>query len=160
MDMWLDEDDIWQMETHFSIDDVTWHPEMMGGPSQILPDSHKRARLGDTVMWEIKNNTSMAHPWHLHGFSYQPLEFVFYAHEMVHTHPNTTIPDVDTFVHYPFEASEFEDTTLIPPHTALRYLVRIDDPNGNQGSVGRWLKHCHIFQHGGNGMMSELVIDP
>ena len=59
-----------------------------------------------------------------------------------------------------FDHVEYEDTTHIPAHSSLLMHVELADPNGDGGAAGRWMKHCHIFQHGENGMMTELIISP
>jgi FtsP/CotA-like multicopper oxidase with cupredoxin domain len=167
MPMWK-EGDTWLMDTEMSIDGVEWHPEMTG-PTQAEAPSAKHASVGDVLVWEVHNTTSMAHPWHLHGFSYQPLEFIRHdgEHEEhkrkdVDAAVDTGSPwiDEETTTHWTLDYDEFEDTTLIPPHTSLIYRVKLEDINGDGGAAGRWLKHCHIFQHGADGMMSELIVSP
>lgn len=161
MDMWTDSDGVWQMETVFGIDDATWSMEMMGGPGQPEAPSAKRVKIGDTVQWEVYNSTSMAHPWHLHGFSFQPTGYLRHDSEG-HGHPNgNTDPEAAPhFTRWAVDHDEYLDTALIPPNTSLFYNVHIGDPLGTGGAAGRWLKHCHIFQHGEGGMMSELIVTP
>jgi FtsP/CotA-like multicopper oxidase with cupredoxin domain len=161
MDMWTDSDGVWQMETAFSIDDETWSMQMMGGPGQPEAPTAKRVRIGDTVQWEVHNSTSMAHPWHLHGFSFQPTAYLR-NDSAAHDHANGTT-NSDAAPHYTrwtVDHNEFLDTALIPPNTSLFYNVHIGDPLGTGGAAGRWLKHCHIFQHGEGGMISELIVAP
>lgn len=159
MPMWVDAYGVWQMETEFFIDGVSWHPTD-DGPTQALAPTARTASVGETLRWEIHNATGMVHPFHLHGFSFQPLEFVRFDAELGHAEtPPATLPD-PTFTRWPIAWSEFEDTINLPPHTSMIARVRLDDPNGDGGAIGRWLEHCHILQHGANGMMSELVVEP
>lgn len=158
MDMWQDDAGVWQMETFFTIDDEAWMPDL-SGPEQALAATAKVASLGDTVLWEVHNSTSMAHPWHLHGFSFQPVEFVRHDSEAEHEEGEEEIEE-GTVTRWDATHVEFEDTVLIPPATSVFYRVKLEDYNGDGGSAGRWVKHCHIFQHGENGMMSELVVEP
>jgi len=157
MDMWKDESDVWQMETVFSIDGSAWKMKKTG-PTQPPAPTAKHAKIGDTIRWEVKNSTSMAHPWHLHGFSYQPIEFIRHNSEREHGEEKEGAEHA-TVTRWSLGYDEFEDTTLIPAHTSLIYNVHLGDPNGRGGSAGRWVKHCHIFQHGEAGMMSELVVE-
>lgn len=159
MPMWQDAYGVWQMETEFFVDGVSWHPQE-GGPTQALAPTARTARLGDTLLWEIHNRTGMVHPFHLHGFSYQPLAFVRADTELGHAETPPATPPDPTFTRWPVPYAEFEDTTNLPPHTSMIVRVRLDDPNGDGGGAGRWLEHCHILQHGANGMMSELVVEP
>ena len=64
--------------------------------------------------------------------------------------------------------NEYVDTINIPPHTSAFYLFHIDSRPGyaapvgtttGNGALGNWVFHCHIFQHGENGMMSFLRVE-
>jgi FtsP/CotA-like multicopper oxidase with cupredoxin domain len=157
--------DTWLMDTEMTINGVEWHPDRTG-PTQPEAPTAKHASLGDVLVWEVHNTTSMAHPWHLHGFSYQPLEFIRHdgegdGHEAGGEEEEEEEEEEDlTTTHWTLDYDEYEDTTLIPPHTSLIYRVKLEDVNGDGGAAGRWLKHCHIFQHGEDGMMSELIVSP
>jgi FtsP/CotA-like multicopper oxidase with cupredoxin domain len=112
-------------------------------------DSSRYARVGDLIEMTIRNGTQMHHPWHLHGFSFQP----------VRLEDNLGNPV------YEFDYAEFVDTLDIPSTHRLVFRVRLDDrgavggPDGG-GALGRWMMHCHIFNHNGVGMMTELVVLP
>ena len=114
-----------------------------------LPSS-RYAQLGDTLELSFRNGTQMHHPMHLHGFSYQPLR----------------ITDLDDNLVYEYDYNEFVDTVDVPAVHKLTIRVRLEDrpwfESGEPGGgAGRWLIHCHIFNHAGLGMISELVvIDP
>jgi FtsP/CotA-like multicopper oxidase with cupredoxin domain len=91
----------------------------------------------------------MHHPFHLHGFSFQPVRM--------------EDPSGETVVSYDY--NEFVDTLDIPARHRLVFRVRLDDRLDRDGAthggaVGRWLFHCHIFFHSGLGMISELVVIP
>ncbi|MBK9370992.1 MAG: multicopper oxidase family protein [Deltaproteobacteria bacterium] len=141
------------MTTWFGMNGVSWHPDHMAGPEQPMAPSAKSARIGDTIEWEVRNNSMMAHPYHLHGFSYQPYALVFWPD------PDHATAD-NSAVRVPWSHDEFEDTTLIPPFASLYFRVHLSDPAGDGSAAGRWVQHCHILQHGENGMMSELVVSP
>jgi FtsP/CotA-like multicopper oxidase with cupredoxin domain len=105
---------------------------------------------GRTYTLSVANQTASRHPFHLHGFSIQPLDLTRAGH---------SVPI------YTFDYHEFVDTIDIPPGHILRYRVRIDrrplagdaDPTKG-GELGRWVMHCHIFSHAEDGMISELVV--
>jgi FtsP/CotA-like multicopper oxidase with cupredoxin domain len=88
------------------------------------------------------------HPFHLHGFSFQPVSIK---------------PTGAVGAGTPWPFNEFRDTIdLLPDHT-LTIRVRLDDrplADGATlgGAFGRWLFHCHIFFHHMRGMASELVV--
>ncbi len=128
------------------------------------------ARSGDVLELAIANNTgpidggngSAVHPYHLHGFSMQPVSI--YSSDMQ-----------TNLFNFPFH--QFLDTLDIYPGEALVFRIKLTDRpifadtatggpltlatnSATGGNVGRWLMHCHIFLHGAIGMMSELVVLP
>lgn len=148
MDMFQDGAGIWQMTTALFVDGETWMADHDVGPSQPEAPTAVHAKLGQTIDWEIRNDTEMGHPLHIHGFSYQPLSF------------RRVDEENDTVTTWTPGYAELEDTTLLPGETSLFIRMRLDDPVGNGGGLGRWMRHCHILQHGENGMMSELIVEP
>ncbi len=148
MAMWEDDEGTWQMSTELLLDGGEWMEDMMGGPSQPEAPTAVRARLGDVLLWELRNDSHMAHPLHVHGFSFQPL----YSLRRDEKAASVTIwaPEFDEYV----------DTILLPGETSVFVRMPLADPVGGGAAAGRWMRHCHILQHGENGMMSELVVDP
>ncbi len=104
------------------------------------------AAIGDTLELTVKNSTGAHHPFHLHGFSIQPMELTKAGG------PN-----------YTFDYPEFRDNVDVPANYTLRFRVRLDDrplmdgvtPGGG---LGRWVFHCHIFFHAVFGMISEFDV--
>lgn len=110
--------------------------------------STRWAMEGDLLDLTVENTTNADHPFHLHGFSFQPL----------------SINDgVNTLT---FGYREFVDNINVPAGATLAFKVHIesnrrfaDDSPANEGSsLGRWLFHCHIFFHAHRGMLGELVV--
>lgn len=149
MQMLQDPNGAWRHEAAFLIDGQSWtHPPEHGGADLPLAPTARQARLGDRIVWEVRNDTEMAHPFHLHGFAYQPIAF-----------EGPTGPHGEgERVRWELDHVEYADTTHIPPHTSLFLHVGLDDPNGDGGGLGRWMVHCHLVQHAEAGMMSELVV--
>lgn len=117
----------------------------------------RAARVGEIIEWETHNDTAMHHPFHLHGFSFQPTHAV----RMNHEEGYMDIWSVN-------EHNEFVDTINLPPHTSVMYAFEIRErPDAGassitatgDGALGDWMLHCHIFQHGDNGMMSFLRVE-
>ena len=63
--------------------------------------------------------------------------------------------------------NEYVDTVNVPPHTSVFYNFDVSERPGyaadtdavtGDGAEGDWVFHCHIFQHGENGMMSFLRV--
>jgi FtsP/CotA-like multicopper oxidase with cupredoxin domain len=108
-------------------------------------DSSRYAKQGDTLQLEVKNTTGANHPYHLHGFSIQPVSLTNGGETFTWPYP------------------EFRDNVDIPGGFTLKYKIRLDPrplPDGVTpgGALGRWVFHCHIFFHATDGMLSELVI--
>lgn len=151
MDMFQDDQGVWQMTSWLGMDGESWHP-MGEGPEQPEAPSAHRATLGESIRWEIHNESRMAHPYHLHGFSYRPLELIQWPSDEEHRAAGA--PAIRARLPY----DELEDTTLLPGFSSLVMQVDLADPSGDGGALGRWVQHCHILQHGESGMMSELVV--
>ena len=129
------------------------------------PPTARYAHVGEILELHVRNETVAAHPFHMHGFSMQPIRVVDNA-------SGNTL--------YTWDYDEFLDTIDVYGGQTLVYRMRIDDrpktcdqsggPPGpvlapcteemTGGALGRWIYHCHIFHHAGLGMMSEVTILP
>ena len=111
-------------------------------------DSARHATLENTLELTVTNTTGANHPFHLHGFSFQPTKLA--------PQGGTTGPI------YEFPYHEFRDIMDVPANYTFTFRVSLDDrptkykPVG--GGLGRWLFHCHILPHATFGMMSELHV--
>jgi FtsP/CotA-like multicopper oxidase with cupredoxin domain len=82
---------------------------------------------GAIAIWDVRNDSEMDHPFHLHGMFFQVLDV------------NGTAPD----------HQGLKDTLNIPQKSNTRLAIRY-------GSAGDWMFHCHILEHAERGMMAEL----
>ena len=131
--------------------------------------------IGETWQWEITNLSHGDHPFHTHGFFFQPYEIEVIDTEVPQNNLKVTVTNF-TFV---------KDTFRIPARpnnkgtskTIIRALVKFDDtgregqafasgqlptfsPSGEYTSGG-WLFHCHVLEHSGIGMLSFFEVhDP
>ena len=127
------------------------------------PPTARYARVGDLLELTVRNETNAVHPFHLHGFSVQPVRIV----------DNATATTL-----YTFDYNEFIDSQDVYGNQSFVFRVRLDDrakicdstdsfPPGPElaacsdaptgGAIGRWVFHCHIFHHASLGMMGELT---
>ena len=109
-------------------------------------ESARYAKLGDTLELTVTNTTQAHHPFHLHGFSIQPIELTQAASPS-----------------YVWPYREFRDNIDIPKGYTLRFRIRLDDRPLMDGvtaggGLGRWVFHCHIFFHAVFGMISEFDV--
>jgi FtsP/CotA-like multicopper oxidase with cupredoxin domain len=109
--------------------------------------STRYAKTGDILQLTVENTTGADHPFHLHGFSIQPilLDGPAAADDYAWTFP------------------EFRDNVDVPKNYKLTFRIRLDprpmaDGVTPGGELGRWLFHCHIFFHTEDGMISEVVV--
>ena len=147
--------------TSLGVDSILGEHDPTGDYTLIdHPDSNRYAKLGDTLELTVTNMTGAHHPFHLHGFSIQPISL---TDTQAGSGPPT--PDVSPGIgpSYTFPYHEFKDNVDVPGGYTLKFRVRLDDrplmdgvtPGGG---LGRWVFHCHIFFHASFGMISELDV--
>jgi FtsP/CotA-like multicopper oxidase with cupredoxin domain len=90
------------------------------------------ASLGEKQIWTVKNDTKFAHPFHLHGFFFLPLD------EQLH----------------PIRPLAWKDTLNVPVGGTVRFLVDFDE------RPGMWMFHCHILDHADGGLMGHVQVGP
>jgi FtsP/CotA-like multicopper oxidase with cupredoxin domain len=88
---------------------------------------------GSVHVIDLVNNAQMDHPFHLHGFFFQPLR--------------------EAGVALPVGRLANKDTLNLPQKTTTRIVARFDRP-------GAWMYHCHILEHVERGMMGEIHVSP
>jgi FtsP/CotA-like multicopper oxidase with cupredoxin domain len=89
-----------------------------------------QARLGETQIWTIKNDTQWDHPFHLHGYFFLVLDAAG----------------------APVRPLAWKDTVNIPMKTTTRLLVTFDE------RPGEWMIHCHILDHADGGLMGTVRV--
>jgi len=89
------------------------------------------AAANTTEVWTITNTVNFDHPFHLHGFFFQPLD------------PTTGAA---------LPSPEWRDTIDVPPLRTTKFAVQYDD------RLGVWMFHCHILDHADDGMMGMLML--
>jgi len=86
--------------------------------------------VNETDVFTVDNRTDWDHPFHLHGFFFQPLD------------------EHGTPVH------EWKDTFNVPVKSTRQFVVRYDNRAGN------WMFHCHVLDHTEVGLMGMLMLEP
>ena len=87
-----------------------------------------------TEIWEIRNASPMAHPFHAHAVQYQILERNGVA---------ATGTDLG-----------WKDTFLVQPGQTVKIIAKFDPVL----SVGDYMYHCHILEHEDAGMMGYFRV--
>jgi len=88
------------------------------------------AQLGEKQIWIVKNESKFAHPFHLHGFFFLPLD------EKLE----------------PIRPMAWKDTLNVPMDGTIRFLVHFDE------RPGTWMFHCHILDHADGGLMGTVQV--
>jgi FtsP/CotA-like multicopper oxidase with cupredoxin domain len=129
-----------------------------------MASSARYAKLGDVLQLTVTNQTGAHHPFHLHGFSIQPISLTDTMPGPPPA-PNASDASPGTGPPYTFPYREFRDNIDVPAGYTLTFRVRLDDRPQMDGitlggGLGRWVFHCHIFFHASFGMISEFdVVD-
>ncbi|MBM4389614.1 MAG: multicopper oxidase family protein [Deltaproteobacteria bacterium] len=110
--------------------------DMMGGTVTIdgaaWPDVPMVTVQGNVdTLFEVKNDSEMHHPFHIHGNRFQLL----------------AIDGV------PVEGPPaWKDTWDAPPMSTLSFASPLDNP-------GEWMYHCHILEHAEDGMAGLMTVE-
>jgi FtsP/CotA-like multicopper oxidase with cupredoxin domain len=89
-------------------------------------------RVGELQVWDLVNETSQDHPFHLHGFFFQVVA------------ENGEAPQL----------LPWKDTVNAPRKQQVRIAWLSDD------RPGEWMYHCHILEHHAMGMMAHFEVVP
>ena len=111
------------------------NPFHINGSRMDMSVVNHRIRVGDTEIWEISNPNRQAHPFHVHGDSFQILSRDGEppaAHEM-----------------------GWKDAVLIRPNEVVRIIKRFRD---YANADLPYMYHCHILEHEDLGMMGQFTV--
>jgi FtsP/CotA-like multicopper oxidase with cupredoxin domain len=100
-----------------------------GVPAWLAPPLP--AAANGTEAWTVTNTVGFDHPFHFHGFFFQPLDPV----------TGGALP-----------SPEWRDTLDVPALSTAKFAVQYDD------RLGMWMFHCHILDHADAGMMGALLL--
>ena len=116
---------------------VTLPPQDVNGQSEFRingapywKSTPLRARIGETQLWTLRNDSDWDHPMHLHGFFFMPVDEKG----------------------QPLRPMQWKDTINVPMKTTARVLVTFDE------RPGQWMIHCHILDHAEGGLMTTIVV--
>jgi FtsP/CotA-like multicopper oxidase with cupredoxin domain len=104
----------------------------INGRSFDMARIDQRLRRGETELWEIVAS-DMAHPFHVHGTSFQVL-----------SHNGAQVD---------FATTGWKDTVLVEGRAQI--LVRFTQPAGD---ATPYMFHCHILEHEDAGMMGQFAV--
>ena len=92
---------------------------------------------GNTEIWNITNQTMMAHPFHVHGNSFYVLSV------------NGSTP--------PANLRGRKDVVTVPPmNGSVKLIMRFEDFSDPEMP---YMYHCHILSHEDTGMMGQFIVN-
>jgi len=100
------------------------NPFGINGKRMDMAIIDQRIRLGDTEVWEITNPNTQAHPFHVHGDSFQIL-----------SRDGAPPPEHEL---------GWKDVVLVRPFETVRIIKRFHD---HADPVNPYMFHCHILEH-------------
>jgi len=111
-------------------------PFVINGVSFDMNVINYQIPLNNTEVWELVNQTAIAHPFHIHDVQFYILDI------------NGNPP--------PQHLSGRKDVVLVPPMGGrVRFITRFDD-FANPDIP--FMYHCHMLSHEDDGMMGQFVV--
>ncbi|MCF6198603.1 MAG: multicopper oxidase domain-containing protein [Hyphomicrobiaceae bacterium] len=96
----------------------------------------ERVKLGATEIWEISNNSPMAHPFHIHDIQFRILD-------------RDGKPPRG-------QETGLKDTVLVGGGETVRVIAKFEDFADPQRP---YMYHCHILEHEDAGMMGQFTVE-
>jgi FtsP/CotA-like multicopper oxidase with cupredoxin domain len=101
----------------------------------------EKVRLGDTEIWEFRNNTPMPHPMHVHGFQFNVIG-----------RDNNSSDRSWGGLRQGLVDTGWHDTVLVLPGEAVRLAMTFERFDG------LYIYHCHNMEHEDTGMMRYFQV--
>ncbi len=92
-------------------------------------------QLGEAELWEIENDSMMAHNFHVHGVHFK-------------------IVGRSTGEVYAYEKG-WKDTVFLPPRSSVKILLKMDQYRDPETP---YMYHCHFLEHEDRGMMGQFTV--
>ncbi len=119
-------------------------PDFMEGPFGIndkvfdMDSINIKVPLNSTEIWTLKNNTAIAHPFHIHDIEFNILE-------------KSGNPPIAA-------ETGWKDVVLVMPHDSVKFITKFTD---FADTMTPYMYHCHILHHEDDGMIGSFVVfDP
>jgi blue copper oxidase len=116
-------------------------PNRAEGPFGINNTTFSMENINETVylntteIWTLKNNTLVAHPFHIHDIQFNVIE-----------EGGITIPPAQR---------GWKDVVLVMPGDSVKFLTKFEtftDP------IVPYMYHCHLLHHEDDGMMGSFIV--
>ena len=110
-------------------------PFLINGQSFAMERIDFSAKLGATEIWQITNQTAIAHPFHVHGLQ-------FFITDIGGSQPDKS-------------KQGRKDVVLVPAMQSVRLIMKFDDFSDPEVP---YMFHCHMLLHEDDGMMGQFLV--
>ncbi|MBA3828309.1 MAG: multicopper oxidase domain-containing protein [Taibaiella sp.] len=110
-------------------------PFGMNNRSFDMDTINETVYLNTTEIWTIKNNTLIAHPFHIHNVQFNIIE--------------------EHGIALPAKKRGWKDVLLVMPMDSIKFLTRFET---FANPAIPYMYHCHLLHHEDDGMMGQFVV--
>ena len=111
-------------------------PFVINGLSYNMEFINYEIPLNNTEVWELRNQTAIAHPFHIHDVQFYILDI------------NGNPP--------PAHMKGKKDVVLVPPmFGTVRFITKFEDFANEEVP---YMYHCHMLSHEDDGMMGQFIV--
>ena len=104
-----------------------------------------RVKQGTTEIWELKNNSSIGHPFHIHDVSFNIINSSYGGGSWGGS-SSTSLPAT---------MAGWKDVVYVPAWQTMKFVAKFED---NCDSIHPFMYHCHILYHEDAGMMGQFTV--
>lgn len=110
-------------------------PFAINGKSFSMDSVNEKVYLNTTEVWTIKNNSVVAHPFHIHDVQFNVIE--------------------EHGIAVPINKRHWKDVILVMPLDSVKFITKFDD---FADPMVPYMYHCHILHHEDDGMMGSFIV--
>jgi len=111
-------------------------PFVINGLSYNMEVNNFEIPINSTEIWELTNQTAIAHPFHIHDVQFYILDI-------------NGIPP-------PLNMQGKKDVVLVPPmFGTVRFITKFEDFANEEVP---YMYHCHMLSHEDDGMMGQFIV--
>ena len=110
-------------------------PFVINGVTFSMDKINYNIPLNNTEIWELRNQTLIAHPFHIHDVQFYLLD----------RNGNQV----------PLNERGRKDVVLVEPMETLRFITKFED---FANSTVPFMYHCHLLTHEDDGMMGQFLV--
>jgi len=109
----------------------------INGKSMDMKRIDERVPLGQTEIWEVKNNMGMDHNFHIHATHFRLIE-----------RDGSTLNVAEN-------EKGYKDVVFVPANGTVKLLIKMIDYTN---ATVPYMYHCHFLEHEDRGMMGQFVV--